>query len=49
MQFPRVVRSNMETAAQLLKDIKVIQQTPDLDQYLRPEALKAAFPDRVAQ
>jgi hypothetical protein len=49
MRFPPEVRKNMQTAGQLLIDIKVIEKIPNLDEYLRPEMLKAAFPDRVTQ
>jgi ABC-type nitrate/sulfonate/bicarbonate transport system substrate-binding protein len=49
ISFGPDVRKRMESGVLLLKGIKTIEQGPNLDEFLRPELLKAAYPDRVMQ
>lgn len=47
VRFTPEVRKATEEAAQTLLGIKLIDKIPNLDEYLRPEILKMAAPERV--
>ena len=47
VRFTPEIRKAIEAGAQTLKNTKIIENIPNLDEYLHPEILKMAAPERV--
>jgi len=47
VRFGPEIRKALEEASEFLKESKLIKETPDMDQFLHPEILKAVAPERV--
>jgi len=47
INFSSSIKENFVDAAEFVKSLGVIKETPDIDKFLRPEVLRAAAPYRV--